>query len=483
MLLEPLYRNASQQPNQPAVIDESGVCTHAQLLGKATALATLIQSRTTQSAVGILLPAGLGFVTSFYGTLLAGKTPVPINFLLGPREVAHIIKDSGFDLLIAHPALSAKLQGLGITILDITQVASMIDPSAKLTESPHTDEDVAALLYTSGTSGLPKGVPLTHRNIETCAKSCIQRAFAEGEFRFLGIVPLFHSTGMIVTLIAPMELGSPVVYISRFSPVATIKAIREHKINVMVAVPSMYGALLRLKDAHPEDFAPMYMAISGGEPLPSVIRENALAKFNLKLMEGYGLTETSGPLAFNMPTAYRPGAVGKVIDIVRCRIADDGEIQVKGSPIMKGYHNLPDATQSVMTPDGFFRTGDIGKIDEDGYLFITGRIKDLIIVSGEKVYPRELEELMATHPDVGQIAIVGRPDASRGEVVVAFVVAKEGHTLTPESLKQFCREKDLPNWKTPRDVHVVKELPHSPTGKILKRELVEQAKQLKSSED
>ena len=329
--------------------------------------------------------------------------------------------------------------------------------------SPGAD-DTAVVLYTSGTSGLPKGVVLTYGNLQSDVEAAIAHAQLQGSHRFLGIVPLFHSTGMMAAMLAPVTLGALTVYIARFSPVATIKAIREHQISVIAAVPSMYGALARLKDAGPADMTSLYAALSGGEPLPANMREAFLQKFGKPLFEGYGLTETIGPVTFNTPQAHRPGSVGTPIPGVVIKITDDngnpvpqgesGEVWLDGPMIMKGYLNLPKETADAITADGFFKTGDLGMIDGDGYLYITGRKKDLIIVAGEKAVPREIEEALMKHPAVAEAAVLGKKDPSRGEVVVAFIVLKEGQQVKPEELKEACREQGLASFKVPRDILV-----------------------------
>lgn len=484
MLLQPLLRNAQNAPDGIAVVDDTGSYTNLRLMQMAMGLGMLLRAKTQAKHVGVLLPASAGFVATFYGALAAGKVPVPINFLLGPREVGHIIADSQIDTIVTIPLLGDRLKGLGVNLIDLTELAKAPTPPAATSFTPPDlkSDDLATILYTSGTSGLPKGVCLTHGNLHEDVKACIQHAKLTGEHKFLGIVPLFHSTGMLATMVAPIALGAQVVYSGRFSPVATVQKVREHQISVMAGVPSMYGALLRLKDASAEDFKSMFAAISGGEPLPSLIREAFEQRFKKPLVEGYGLTETIGPIAFNAPHEYRPGAVGKPIPGADVKIADEngnaldrnqtGEVLIKGPMVFQGYHNLPEETARAMTDDGYFRSGDLGHIDSDGYLFITGRKKDVIIVSGEKVYPREIEEALAKHPAIADIAIVGRKDESRGEAVVAFVVPREGQTVTADSIRTFCRDNGVANWKTPKDVHIVSELPRSPTGKVLKRELV-----------
>jgi long-chain acyl-CoA synthetase len=347
--------------------------------------------------------------------------------------------------------------------------------------------DIAVLMYTSGTSGLPKGVEITYGNLSSDVESAIQHAQLKGSHKFLGILPLFHSTGLLATLVAPVKLGSMTVYQARFSPAGVIKAIKEHQISIIAAVPSMYGMLVRVKEARPEDVNCLYAAISGGEPLPTIIREGWQKKYGQPIYEGYGLTETIGPIAFNVPGAIRGGSVGRAIPGAEIRIVDDdgnsappgqsGEVWLKGPMIMKGYHNLPNETAAALTADGYFKTGDLGFVDPDGYLHITGRKKDLIIVAGEKAVPREIEEIIATHPAVGDVAVVGKKDPSRGEVVVAFVTAKEGQTIKPEEIREFCRGKGMPQWKIPREVFVEQQLPRNPTGKVLKRELAARVNQ------
>lgn len=487
MLFEPIFAHAQQMPNDVAIQDDHGKYTFAQVAAMSAGLGAYLAAATQQPRVGLLLPAGAAFVASFYGTLLAGKTVVPINFLLGDREVAHVIADSGIDTVITIPLLGGRLKDSPLKVVDITQLAAQLPGAAQAAmqrplPQPKAD-DTAVIMYTSGTSGLPKGVVLTYGNLDSDVRACITHAKLEGKHRFLGIIPLFHSTGMLATMIAPVTLGAMTVYIGRFSPVATLNALRDHQISVVAAVPSMYGAIARLKSAAPADVQWIYAAISGGEPLSANVREAFLAKFGKPIYEGYGLTETIGPVCFNTPQVHKPGSVGTPIPGVTVQIVDDngkpvaqgesGEVWLKGPPIMKGYFNLPKETAEALTPDGFFKTGDLGMLDADGFLHITGRKKDLIIVAGEKAVPREIEEALMKHPAVAEAAVIGKKDPSRGEVVLAFIVLKEGESATPEALKETCREQGLASFKVPREIVFVPELPHSPTGKVLKRVLAE----------
>jgi long-chain acyl-CoA synthetase len=290
---------------------------------------------------------------------------------------------------------------------------------------------------------------------------------------------------MTAMMIAPIQLGSTVIYMARFSAVAALNAVREHGVSLIFAVPSMLAAIAHLKSAVPEDFKTIYAMISGGEPLPGRLREVFQQRFGVNLLEGYGLTETSPVVSLNTPRMNRAGSVGKPLRVVEVKIADEngralppgqsGEVWLKGPMIMKEYYKLPHETEAALTPDRFFKTGDLGMLDADGFLYITGRKKDLIIVAGEKVAPREVEEALMAHPAVAEAAVVGKKDAGRGEQVVAFVIGREGQEeLKSETLRDFCRESGLAQWKVPREFFFRKDLPRSPTGKVLKRVLADE---------
>ncbi len=498
MLTAPLLDNAKTRAAELAVLDDRGETTWAELLKKATRLAKLLRSQTHADKVAILLPSGGGFVTSFYATLLADKVAVPINFLLGEKEADHVLKDSGCDLVLTVGIMLEKLDaGKAVTkaaeegrvrVIDLLTLkptlGSILAQLRPLPRRNHTADTLAALLYTSGTSGLPKGVELTHGNLDSDVRGCIQHARLDRvghQHVFLGVVPLFHSTGLLATMLAPVTLGAKTVYTARFSPQQTIKKVREHGVTVMVAVPSMYNAIARLKDAGPADMAKMYVAMSGGEPLSNAVREAFKQKFDADLMEGYGLTETCGPISVNMPHAHRPGSVGPLIPRAEVRIADDadrplpqgetGEVQIRGPMVFRGYHKLPMQTEAAKTEDGYFKSGDLGHVDADGFLFITGRAKDMIIVGGENVYPREIEEAIASMPAVSECSVVGRPDASRGEVPVAFVIPVEGETVEANAIRDHLRDVGMASVKIPKEFIIEGDLPRSPTGKVLKRQL------------
>ncbi|MGE5609376.1 MAG: class I adenylate-forming enzyme family protein [Bacillota bacterium] len=482
MLFESLFTHAREHPQDIAVADDSGQYGYQQLAAMSAGLGMYLASQTTRPHVGLLLPPSAGFVASFYGTLLAGKSVVPLNYLLGEREIAHVIQDSGIDTVVTVPQLAPRLKDAALKVIDLTQLPKTPPAIAPRFPTPGTD-DLAVLMYTSGTSGLPKGVMLTYGNLQSDVDACIIHANLQSKYTFIGVVPLFHAFGMTAMMLAPIQLGAPIVYMSRFSPMAALQAVRKHPVAVMFGVPSMYAAILRMGSATPEDFKQMFAAISGGEPLPAAVRDGWERRFGQPLYEGYGLTETSPVISLNTPVARRPGSVGRPVPNVEVRIADDdgkplpadhnGEVWLRGPMIMKGYYNLPAETANVLTADGFFKTGDLGKVDADGFLYITGRKKDLIIVAGEKVSPREIEEVLCRHASIAEAAVIGKKDPARGEVVAAFVVARPNVAISSDELRAFCREQGLPQYKIPREVLVVPDLPRSATGKVLKRVLIE----------
>lgn len=485
MLVESLFTQAAKQPDEIAVIDDRGRFTYRQLAGMAAGLAKLISESTNQPRVGLILPASAAFVASFYGTLAAGKGVVPINFLIGDGPIAHVIKDSGIDLVLTIEPLRSKVADPKVKVIDLLTFDFAAAATAPPKPAQKSKDDLAVLMYTSGTSGLPKGVVLTYENLQSDVDASIDYVELKHNHKFLGVIPLFHAFGMTAMMLAPIQLGATVIYLARFSPVAAMNAIREHKVSLMFGVPSMWAAILRLKNASPDDFKSFYATMSGGEPLPRQVYDAFLERFKVPLLEGFGLTETSPVVSMNTPQHQRLGSVGKPLPCVTVKITDEtgkalgpdevGEVWLAGPMIMQGYFNLPDATKEALTPDRFFKTGDLGKVDRDGFLYITGRKKEMIIVAGEKVFPREVEDVLMKHPAVDEAAVVGKKDASRGEVVVAFVIAKKDQTVTADELRGFCRDQGLMQWKVPREIALVDDLPRSPTGKVLKRVLAEQA--------
>ena len=474
-------------PNDLAVIDDRGQMTYQQLAAASAGLGMYLTLQTKRPSVGILLPGGGGFMASFYGTLIAGKSVVPINYLLGDREIAHVIDDSGIDVVVTAPPLSARLKDARINVIDLTQLPQTPPAAIAPTLPSPSPDDLAVLIYTSGTSGLPKGVELSYGNLESCVSASIEWAQLKEKHTFLGVVPPFHSLGLIATVIAPVRLGSMVFCMARFSAVGAVNAIREYKLSLIFAVPSMFAAMLHLKSAVGrgllahlrDDQRRRAVAANRARAIHRAFRQTAVRRLRPDRNLRADMFQRSAGAA--------PGSVGEMLPGTSVKFVDDdgnpqtndkgGEIWLKGPMIMQGYHNLPTETAAALTADGFFKTGDLGRMDDDGFLYITGRKKEMIIIAGEKASPREIEETLMQHAGVADAAVIGKKDASRGEVAVAFVIAKEGQTLKPEDLRDFCRNQGLAQWKCPREVYFVKELPRSPTGKVLKRTLAEQLDQ------
>ena len=278
----------------------------------------------------------------------------------------------------------------------------------------------------------------------------------------------------------PLATGARAIYTARFVPRKLIELARTHKPTAFVAIPSMYNALRLLKDASPTDFASLRFSVSGGEPLPDAVYEGFKEKFNVEINEGYGLTETSPVTNWCRPSEHRRKCVGRALPGIEQRIVapdgkvlginEDGEVRMRGPNVMKGYLNMPTETAAVFDEHGFFKTGDMGRLDSNGLLSITGRIKEMLIIGGENVFPREIEEVLNRHASVKDSAVIGMHDGMRGEVALAFVELKEGATFDESALKALCRES-IAGFKVPREIRVLSELPRNATGKIVRRKL------------
>jgi long-chain acyl-CoA synthetase len=321
---------------------------------------------------------------------------------------------------------------------------------------------------------------LTCGNLSANVRQCQEWVEFGREDSILGVLPQFHSFGLTVLTMLPLATGARAVYTARFVPRKIVDLARQHRPTALVAIPSMYNALRLLKDASPDDFSSLRFAVSGGEPLPAAVYDGFHEKFGVEINEGYGLTETSPVTNWCRPHEQRRKCVGKALSGIDQKILgpdgtvlgpnQDGEVRMKGPNIMKGYLNLPDETAAVFDEHGYFKTGDMGRLDEQGFLSITGRIKEMLIIGGENVFPREIEEVLNRHDSVKESAVIGMQDGMRGEVALAFVELKEGATFDEPALKAFCRES-IAGFKVPRDIRVLKELPRNPTGKIMRRKL------------
>jgi long-chain acyl-CoA synthetase len=487
MLVQALLDTNSRCGSTLAVDDGRVSLTYRRLTRLALVFRRLVQHATDRPRVGIMLPASAAFPAAWMGTLWAGRVAVPLNFLLNPAELAYVMEDAELDLVITVKPLADRLEGVAVRPIFLEELSlkrRLIFASLRpLPAAPQvTADDTAVVLYTSGTTARPKGVELTHGNIHSNAADAIASLDLLPSHRFVNVLPPFHVFGLTGTVVVPILMGGSVWSIPRFSPSLLVRTVAEKQASVLMAVPSMYAAVLRVKSATKESFASMVMAISGGEPLSPSLREQYEDRFGVTLYEGYGLTETSPIVACNALDGNRPGTVGRPIRNVEVQIRDengqalsagqDGEIVIRGPGVMKGYYRQPEATALVLSEDGWFRTGDVGQFDEEGFLSITGRLKELLIIGGENVFPGEIEEVLTEHEAVVQAAVIGIADPSRGEIPVAFVTLEEGRTVDEAALRQHARAR-LAGFKVPRQIFIREELPTSPTGKILKRSLHE----------
>ena len=498
-LLWPILTQMLRAPRRTAIVDDRRTYRCGELAGGAMFAAEQIEAATACENVAILLPTSGAFPIALMGIWLAGRTAVPLNYLLSRDELNYVIRDCDADTIVTVGPMLDFIGGAeaipgGVRLLDLTQFDFTGMPPLRWPPLAGRDR-TAAILYTSGTSGTPKGVMLTHGNLHANVDAAIEHASITQWDTFLGVLPQFHCFGLTAMTLIPLRAGAKVVYSAKFTPLRKIvELIREHRPGIFMAVPSMYGALLSAKDATAADFASIRLAISGAEPLPDAIFEKYRERFNVHLMEGYGLTETAPVTNWSTPQRHRLHSVGPSLPGVRVVTVDeddlilppgrDGEILVAGPNVMAGYYKQPDLTAEAFTEldtgenhqrgqaraQRYFRTGDVGHLDKDGYLYITGRKKEMLIIGGENVFPRQIEEVLNKHPSIRDSAVIGQTDAIRGEVPVAFVETADDPPFEEAAVRSWCRDH-LPPYKVPRKITAIEKLRRSPTGKLLRREL------------
>jgi long-chain acyl-CoA synthetase len=486
-----LTRTADVHPDRPAIRLGDTTRTYRQLDQDSARVAGLLSERGVRPGdrVAIMLPNLPDFAVTYFGVLRAGGVVVPMNPLLKSREVAYYLSDSRASLIFAWQGCAAEAE-LGAKQADADFVP--VDPAAfgdvVSSASPQPDverrrdDDTAVLLYTSGTTGRPKGAELSHanlsRNTEVFANDLLQLT---GDDVIFGGLPLFHSFGQTCTLNSAVAAGASLALLPRFDPAAALDVIAKLRMTVLAGVPTMYAALLALPDRAAYDVSTLRVCVSGGAALPVEVLRGFEEAFGCIILEGYGLSETSPVASFNHPDRVRkPGSIGTPIRGVQMRVVGDdgnavpagevGEIAIRGHNVMKGYWQRPEETAAAI-PDGWFRTGDMARVDEDGYFFIVDRKKDLIIRGGYNVYPREVEEVLYEHPAVAEAAVIGIPHPQLGEEVAAAVALKPGAQATPAELLEHVKSQ-VAAYKYPRKVWLMEALPKGPTGKILKRDIV-----------
>jgi len=486
-----LARNAADNPDRVAIHLGDQTTSYGELDDQSARVAGLLAARgiAPGTPIGIMLPNVPEFASVYYGILRTGAVVVPMNPLLKAREIAYYLGDSGAPVIFAWHVTAPEVE---IGAKEAGAEAILVDPAtfpdilATASPAPQVVDraayDTAVVLYTSGTTGHPKGAELTHANLINNVEVSAADLFQLGpDDLIFGGLPLFHAFGQTCTLNAAIMTGASLTVLPRFDAAKALGILADQRVTIFAGVPTMFSALLHVPDRSDYDVSALRLCISGGAAMPVEVLRQFEDAFDCIVLEGYGLSETSPVASFNHPGRERkPGSIGTPIRGVEMRVVDAsgaevpqgevGEIAIRGHNIMKGYLNRPEATAEAVSDDGWFRTGDIGRVDEDGYYYIVDRKKDLIIRGGYNIYPREIEEVLYEHPEVAEAAVVGIPHPELGEEVGAAVALKPGATVTPDELRSYVKSQVAAN-KYPRRVWIVDALPKGPTGKILKKEI------------
>ncbi|MCP4464561.1 MAG: AMP-binding protein [Planctomycetaceae bacterium] len=498
---EGLTRTARWLPDQTALVFHDRSITYAQLDRLSQAAADYLQQSGLQQGqrVALMLPNTPAFVVWYYAVLRLGAVAVSVSTRLTPREVGYVVSDCGATSVIA---LGETLQEMereltpdvtirvatGIDGVDVAGQPLTVDSQSQSTWVDADPDAAALILYTSGTTGFAKGATLSHRNVRTNVCAFNHLCGMESSDRMLLAVPLFHCFGQNALLNSAFNVGATLVLQERFDLNETRRLIQQHQVTQLYGVPMMFQLLH--DSCEPGDLSSVDYCFSAAATLPIQVSRAWQQKFEMPIYEGYGLTETSPFASYNHRVRFVPGSIGTPIDGVEMKIVDSetgqdsargdlGEIVIRGPNVMLGYWNRPDESAQAIR-NGWFHSGDIGRMDEDGFFYIVDRVKDMISIGGVKVFPAEVERVFLDHPDISQIAIVGIPDPVFGEQVVAFIVSEAGRDSSAsewlDDVAGFAKE-NLSNFKIPRQFFQVDELPRNPSGKILKTKLRELAQQ------
>ncbi len=488
-----------------ALIHDGRRLTYRELRAHVMAFAAHLRQLGVEPGekVALMMPNRMSFTVAYFGVLYAGAVVVPISFLSVGREITYLLDDSDAVALVAWSGLEepttagfeAAEKCSRLILVDesrgpMTVVnGDPVDRDAALEITMTRPQDTAVILYTSGTTGRPKGAELTHFNLFSNAQYSCERLFWQpgGATEFIGpghvtlaALPLFHSFGQTCNQNSSLFGGAALTYLERFDAESALSVMARDRVTLFSGVPTMYFQLLKCPDREQYDLTCLKNCVSGGAAMPVDVMREFDETYGVNILEGYGLSETSPVATFNVLwREKKPGSIGQAIFGVDVRVFDDkdrevpvgeiGEIVIRGPNVMKGYYKRPEATAKALR-NGWLHTGDMGRVDEDGYFFIVDRKKDMIIRGGFNVYPREVEEVLYSHEAVFEAAVVGIPDDQYGEEVKAFIALKPGALVQPDEIIRFCKER-LAGSKYPRVVEVLDALPKGPTGKILRKEL------------
>ncbi|MFQ5825344.1 MAG: long-chain fatty acid--CoA ligase [bacterium] len=496
-LFQVFKNSAKKYEDKTALIYRSNHISYNRLLEAIERLANSLSKLgiSPGDRMAVMLPNIPQFIISYIALLKLGAWVIPVNIMFKEGEIRYLLEDSEAKGIIALDRFSNQVQKavqnlefcnniiyLGNHISNgshnLTQLIASSNPMLEDIEIPF--DSTAVVLYTAGTTGQPKGAELSHRNIMAQVDSIRQVLVLESKDTLSCVLPLFHSFGQTAAMHAPLVSGSTIVVLAKFIAEEVIKSFCRDGITIFFGLPTMFHALNQL-EVNKEDFPQLKYCISSGAALSDKLRSSFEEKFGKPILEGYGLTE-AGPLVAiqRLDHPRKTNSVGFPIDGVQVRIVDStnnevpnneiGEIMVYGQNVMKGYLNRPKTSKEVLK-DGWLNTGDLGKFDEDGYLYIIDRKKDLILKGGFNVYPREVESVLSAHPKIKDCVVIGVEDEIQGEEVKALVVFREGETLTNEELANYCRDR-LAIYKCPKYIEYVKYLPRDSTGKILKSKIL-----------
>ena len=501
-MAEILPRTARRLPDKTAFVFNDQVTDYKNLQDLTEAFSHGLQKLGVKKKdrVAVFAPSSLEFVVSWFSVVKLGAVLVPVNIMLKARESNFILENAEVNTLIVHQSQGEIIQSIRpglkslkyLIVIGNQPLPDSLLFSALLTEKPGMEmtvecapDDTATLIYTSGTTGFPKGAMITHGNFDSNVKGII-KAFNldEGMVR-VSVTPLFHAMGLTGNMLVVVMLGATAVVQAKLDIEEFLKANEKYGATMISGAPALHYILVNDPRTANYRLSTWKMATSGSAPLPVDVLKKFEEKFKIPMIEAYGLTEVTTAATSNPVFGVRkPGSVGLPIADLEVKVFDEqdreipggevGEVVIRGPAVMKGYYNNPEATAETLK-GGWLHTGDLGKKDEDGYVYILDRKKDMIICSGYNVYPREIEELLHTHPAVMEAAVIGIPDPKRGETPMAFIILRPGKKVIEEELIQFCRD-NLANYKVIKAVKFVEEFPRNPNRKVLKRELREMLK-------
>ncbi len=484
---ENLARTTATRGRGPALRLHETTLTYQELDDLTVAAAAAMTSLGVRAGdrVGLMLPNVLEFPVLFYATLRLGAIAVPMNPLLRGREIAHYTGDSGMSLLWAAESVPAEDLDDATSCCRVERVhAGLLADLAGAEPEPVSyadrgDGDTAVILYTSGTTGTPKGAELTHGGLAHNVRVCVEELMDIGpDDVVMGCLPLFHVFGLTCSLNSAVAAGSLLTLVPRFDPQLVLEVMARDGASVFQGVPTMYAALAGVPDPHPAAAARLRLCASGGASLPGDVLRAFEEKFGARILEGYGLSETSPVASFNRMEKAKIGSIGVPISGVEFKLIDDegaptpvgdvGEICIRGRNVMSGYWNRPEATAEAIDRDGWFHSGDLGTVDDEGFYYVVDRKKEMIIRGGFNVYPKEIEEVLYEHPAIREAAVFGLPHETHGQEVAAAVALNPGTSATEDEIREYVKHRVAP-YKYPRTVWIFDDLPKGATGKILKR--------------